>query len=156
MKIFVGFIVGLCLASCAGPAHQTSPYERSDAHKDEIRDLWIQIRGWRVEAGMTPDPSTAVIRATAPMSIGRLQICPANPRTETCQDVCNLKDAICANAARICDIAAKLGGDPWADGKCASSKASCKESRARCCECAEDEPPPPDAGAPDAPAAGEQ
>lgn len=157
--VTVGLALGIALVSCAGQARKATPYEVSDARKDDIRDLWIQIRGWRVEAGMDPDPSTVLITSQVRIGMGspRLRICPVNPRTEVCQDVCTLKDAICSNAARICDIARELGGDPWADGKCASAKASCKEARARCCRCAEGEPPADDDAAADRepPAGGE-
>ena len=66
-----------------------------------------------------------------------MRICPDEyePVTEECQDVCSLAGAICENADSICRIAGELPGDTWAEGKCDSAKASCKEAKERCCSC---------------------
>jgi hypothetical protein len=58
---------------------------------------------------------------------------------ETCNDVCSLADAICDNAEQICILADELGKqDTWAQGKCASAKASCRDAKKKCCGCSED------------------
>jgi hypothetical protein len=128
-------------AGCAAaerPGGDAERYGALDARKDDIRELWMQIRDWRVELAMPADP-TPGDAATLAQAIGRLRRCrmpDAAPPEGTCGDVCNLKDAICDNAVSICRIAAELDGDAWADGKCASAKASCKEATDRCCACA--------------------
>ena len=59
---------------------------------------------------------------------------PAEP-TNTCNDVCTIAENICENAAAICRISDELENDRWADEKCASAKASCKEAKETCCGC---------------------
>jgi hypothetical protein len=70
-------------------------------------------------------------------SVDQIRICRVekDPTTAVCTDTCNLKDAICDNAESICRIAGELGNDDWADKKCSSAKASCKEATQKCCEC---------------------
>jgi hypothetical protein len=116
-----------------------------DARKDDIRDLWMQIREWRVELAMPADP-TPGDKALLAQAVKALRRCPATDAAEgACGDVCNLKDAICDNADSICRIADELGDDAWAAGKCTSAKASCKEATDRCCGCTEDAARPADA-----------
>ena len=68
---------------------------------------------------------------------GAQRVCQAQVPS-TCNDVCNLADAICDNAERICEIAAELGSDDkLGQEKCASAKASCREAKQRCCSCAD-------------------
>ena len=133
-----GAVLGAALASCASQPREPS-YAYVDARRDDIRDLWMQIRQWRVEGGMAADPRAHVIRTAGSASVGTLRVCPADPETDRCRDVCNLKDAICDNAERICGIAEEIGNDPWSAEKCASAKASCKEARERCCRCASEQ-----------------
>ncbi|MEZ4400946.1 MAG: hypothetical protein R3B06_13050 [Kofleriaceae bacterium] len=54
----------------------------------------------------------------------------------TCTDVCTLADAICGNADRICELAATLPGDAWAEQRCDAGKATCQAAGERCCSCA--------------------
>lgn len=54
----------------------------------------------------------------------------------TCTEACTLKQSICANATRICEIAAQLGGsDRYANDKCNRGTASCEAAKQRCCNC---------------------
>ena len=54
----------------------------------------------------------------------------------TCTESCNLKSSICTNAAKICEIAGKLGGaDSYANDKCNRGTASCDAAKKRCCNC---------------------
>lgn len=121
--------------SCAGrPAPQWQAQQMS---KNEITALWTQIRDWRREAGMGVDPSPNTVFAMSRQSASAAdQTCPHRV-PDACGDVCNLAEAICDNAESICAIAAELGDDPWARGKCTSAKASCREARQQCCNCAE-------------------
>ena len=50
-------------------------------------------------------------------------------------DTCKISNDICVNADRICDIAADLGGDAWADEKCESATMACEEAAQQCEEC---------------------
>lgn len=130
--------VGTLATSCATRSPEPS-YAQVDASRDEIRTLWHQIRNWRVEGGMGADPQSHVIRATDSYTVRALRVCPAVPESDRCRDVCNLKDAICDNAARICGLSDEIGNDPWSAEKCSSAKASCKEARERCCRCTAEE-----------------
>src|SRR5204862_6889849 len=101
-----------------------------ESPKDQSQALWKDIQEQRVEDGLPPDP---IIGARDPVLMGRvdkIRECrdDRDPTTKTCQDTCSLKEGICDNAESICRIADDLDGDPWADGKCKSAKASCKEA----------------------------
>jgi hypothetical protein len=110
----------------------------ADPRDNEITALWTQIRDWRREARMdlepTPQSVFAVRNARAPEVA---KVCPlGHPVPATCSDVCNFADAICDNAETICNLADELGkGDEYAQDKCASAKASCREGKQRCCDC---------------------
>lgn len=114
-------------------------YEDIDESREEIRQLWREIREWRVSGGMDADPQTHAMRATDRHTVDALRSCPARPETDRCRDVCDLKDAICDNAERICRIARRIGNDPWSEERCSRAKASCREARERCCECIAEE-----------------
>jgi hypothetical protein len=106
----------------------------------EIIALWTQIRDWRMEAKMDLDPDPATLISIKGQSVKNAQrVCPdGHAVPTTCNDVCNLADAICDNAERICDIAAELGPtDKLGVEKCESAKGSCKEAKQRCCSCSE-------------------
>lgn len=58
------------------------------------------------------------------------------PKASTCGDVCKLKDSICGNKDRICDIADnQLPNDDWAQKQCTSAKDSCTRATKRCDSC---------------------
>jgi len=130
--LLVGTAVGVGLAAC-GPKRQMMAAGEIDLRKKEVQDLWIQIREWRVDRRWSAEPAAGK-RLPAVKDIRRCQT-PKEPSTDTCQDTCNLKDAICDNAQDICRIAGELDGDAWADEKCRSARASCKEATEKCCEC---------------------
>jgi hypothetical protein len=57
-------------------------------------------------------------------------------RSDTCTQTCTIKESICKNAARICQLAIDLGGnDAYANDKCSSGNASCEAAKQRCCGC---------------------
>ena len=138
--------------SCSGKQAASHPplasseyYQQADKRKEEILDLWMQIRTWRVdELGLPANPHRTELSAVYRSSIRRLRVCPKQPKPKTpkCTDVCTIKEAICDNAADICRIAGELPSDGWARDKCTSAKASCKEARQRCCGCIAKEPEP--------------
>jgi hypothetical protein len=117
-------------------------YAVVDARKNEILQLWGNIQDWRVELGMRPAPPVPLVQSVFHVPMSRLRICRQHPRTDTCADVCSIKDNICDNAEEICRIADDLNGDRWAKEKCANAKASCEEARERCCSCITGEPEP--------------
>ncbi len=136
--------VGVSACGTASPQSKATPAMSPpnligphDREKQDIQDLWMQIREWRVEKGWGTEPPRDMIRQIRRMSVHQLRMCPANPepRTTSCRDVCNISEAICDNAESICRIAAQLGNDSWAQEKCENAKASCKEATERCCEC---------------------
>jgi hypothetical protein len=131
----VGAACGWAAAACGGSAPQRTWPEQS-ARRNEIIQLWAQIRDWRREAGMEVEPEPAAVMAMSRMSVtsaARACVPPPAPRG-ACGDVCSLGDAICDNAESICGIADELD-DAWARDKCDSAKASCREARERCCSC---------------------
>jgi hypothetical protein len=138
-----GLLLLLAFAmSCAGKGQAPSQFVRSDARKDEIKMLWGQIREWRAEIHLRGvEPTSHMIQRYLHVSMHDLRqelanMCeqPTEP-TDTCNDVCSIAENICENAEAICRIAGELDNDHWADQKCASAKASCKEAKQRCCDC---------------------
>lgn len=112
------------------------------AKENQITALWTQIRGFRHEMGMDVEPSPILI-AQPPMNVNDAKrACPdAHKVPESCNDVCSLADAICDNAEAICGLADELGKtDDFAQGKCTSAKASCREAKQRCCGCSDKAP----------------
>lgn len=134
--VLIGALLAAVLVACASQSAQSPAI---DPRKDEIQNEWQEIRDWRVKNGMTPDPDMRAERFFGSVPDIRKCTTEREPTTELCTDTCGLKDAICDNAEHICRIAEDLNGDPWADGKCDSAKASCKEATAKCCKCTERE-----------------
>jgi len=115
--------------------------------QNEIQTLWTQIRDWRHEAGWDVDPHREDVIAVVGTSVKQVQqVCPENHAVPAaCSDVCSLADAICDNAEQICILADELGKqDTWAQDKCTSAKASCREAKKKCCgKCSETKVVPP-------------
>ena len=127
------------IAACAGQKSAAPQAMAMDPRKTEIQDLWMQVRDWRVENGMSADPEVPMAKTFPAIPTIRKCSVEREPTTEVCQDTCSLKDAICYNAEKICRIASDLGNDTWAESKCDSAKASCKEATTKCCECTKKE-----------------
>ena len=133
----VGLLAGMAIGACV--KHEPGPgWQRGYEKRNEITALWTQIREWRQEAGMDLEPAPKTIlqveNRTA-KKIARERLCPAKPPPPACDDVCGLSEAICENSESICGIAAELAPDDWAEQKCNSAKASCREAKQRCCSC---------------------
>lgn len=129
-----GLLAGLVIAACATTGPLTPP--RGDK-KNEITALWTQIRDWRVEAhmGVNPSDKTLIEMTNKPVKTAA-NVCPdSHVAPPACTDICDLAEAICENATNICAIAAELAPDAWAEEKCTSAKASCKEAKQQCCGC---------------------
>lgn len=126
----------LAAIACGGP-NRSIELQKQDK-RTEIISLWTQIRGWRQDAGMNLDPGPdSLIGVRGKTVQGAQPVCRVQVPT-TCNDVCNLADAICDNAERICDIATELGpDDKLGQEKCESAKASCREAKQNCCGCAD-------------------
>lgn len=142
--VLSGVAMGAGLGACA-TTQPTVSYEQIDQRKQEIAMLWSQIRGWRQDAGLrgVEPPPRAILEMRGKTMAQAKRVCPqrVQPQTQHCSDVCSLADAICENADRICRIADELESDAWANGKCSSAKASCKEARQACCRCWSEESP---------------
>ena len=132
-------LFALVIVACVrAPKH----VEGGDKHA-MITALWTQIRDWRREAHMDLEPTRQTVFQWGGRTVQEAKaVCADNhPVPETCNDVCNLADAICDNAETICNIAAELGkDDDYAQEKCANAKASCREAKQRCCQCSEGAP----------------
>lgn len=140
--VIAGIALGATIASvvaCGGV-----PSVKGFDKRNEISNLWTQIRGWRHEAKMDLDPSTQLMQVLRGKSVGDAKmVCKAN-QTESpaCSDICSIADAICDNAERICELADDLGkGDSFGQEKCTSAKASCREAKQRCCGCSDTKTP---------------
>jgi hypothetical protein len=122
-------------ASCGGT-------QKRDSRKaDEIITLWAQIRDSRHEAGLPAEPRHEDVIASAPKSVEEARhVCPESHAVPpTCGDVCSIGEFICDNAEQICILADELGkDDQWAQDKCSSAKASCRDAKKLCCKCSED------------------
>lgn len=126
--------LAVVLAAC-GSSNKSVELMKQDK-RTEIIALWTQIRSWRLDAKMSLDPAPDSLLGVRGQTVQVAQrVCQAQVPT-TCNDVCNLSDAICDNAERICEIAAELGpDDKLGVEKCESAKASCREAQQRCCRC---------------------
>ena len=140
MKGIAGIALGVAIAvivACGGAA---PPYdwEKKLRLENEITSLWTQIRDWRREAKMDLEPvpnDLITVRGRGVQQIRRM-CTAAHEVPARCNTVCDLGTAICDNAEAICQIADELGkDDEYAQGKCASAKASCREANDRCCTC---------------------
>jgi hypothetical protein len=144
VMVMVMGLVGAGAGACA-TTQPTVSYE-------QIAMLWSQIRGWRQDAGLrgVEPPPRAILEMRGKTMAQATRVCPqrVQAQTQRCTDVCSLADAICENADRICRIADDLAGDAWANGKCSSAKASCKEARQACCRCWSEEAPAAEGAAP--------
>lgn len=132
-------IVAMAIAAACGAQNQNLDLTRQDK-RTEIIALWTQIRSWRQEANMELDPAPQTVFEMRKQTVQNAErVCPdGHVVPTTCNEVCNLADAICDNAERICDIAAELGpGDKLGQEKCESAKASCREAKQRCCRCSD-------------------
>jgi hypothetical protein len=133
--------LGIVLATAIALAVACGSRQKVDTRKqDEITALWTQIRNWRREAHLPVDPRREDVIALEPVPVDQAKhVCPdAHPIPPSCGDVCSLADAICDNAESICILADELGkGDKWAQDKCASAKASCRDAKQLCCKCSE-------------------
>lgn len=133
MRIVAALLVGLVIGACVAHKGTYTPANRS-----EITALWTQIRDWRREAGMDVEPPVAAVNQADRMDVStarKAPICRTYTPTPACDDVCSLADAICDNATNICELASGMPGDTWAEDKCNSAKASCREAKERCCSC---------------------
>jgi hypothetical protein len=106
------------------------PNAHSPQQHDEILVLWTQIREWRNETGLAPDPNCATLMSFAPTDEHLPGGC-AQPKHTTI-DACALGDAICDNAEQICIISGELDDNMWAHDKCTSATASCREVQQLC------------------------
>lgn len=137
MKAIVALFALMVFVFACGPKHADS----GTTKKNEISNLWTQIRGWRLEAGLPVEPRHEDVISVVGTTVKEVQrVCPEGHNVpQTCNDVCSIADAICDNAESICSLADELGkSDTWAQDKCASSKASCRDAKKKCCACSED------------------
>jgi hypothetical protein len=128
-------IIAIAVA-CGGPNRNVELMKQDK--RTEIIALWTQIRSWRLDAEMPLDPAPKTVFEMRKQTVqGAQRVCQAQVPT-TCNDVCNLADAICDNAERICEIAAELGpDDKLGQEKCESAKGSCREAKKNCCGCSD-------------------
>lgn len=159
--ILIGLGLAIAIAACAQGSQQSrSPVAAGpiasgsraagdvdiDPRKQDIIRLWGEIGDWREKQGLVRDPldgmSRTDVQAIPKSPVAKIRQCPGEeepPKTDECTEVCTLKDDICDNAAAICRIADDLGDDAWAQKRCRSAKASCKEATDKCCGCLADE-----------------
>lgn len=139
MRAALVALVVLAVPGCPGPTKVEPDWQIRMQKENQVTALWTQIRDWRREAGMDVDPSPTLISAPPKTVSDAKRVCPDSHKVPaTCSDICSLADAICDNAEAICGIADELGKqDDFAQGKCTSAKASCREAKQRCCGCSD-------------------
>ncbi|HEU0031331.1 MAG TPA: hypothetical protein VFQ53_11910 [Kofleriaceae bacterium] len=148
-----GAIAGLVAAALIVACSKQTPRTQSDERFVKlglITQLWMQIRGFRAEAGMELDPPQALELQWRGKTVNEAsRVCPdGHDVPKACGEVCSLAENICDNAEAICGLADELGKDDrLAQEKCTSAKASCREAKQRCCACSA---APPDASVPPA------
>lgn len=146
-----GLAAGWLVACGAAPQKSAAPPAATESTagvgggrpSDEIRRLDEEITVQMADLGLAPPSQTeltemVVAHATPALPAAgttAASACEPPPTEPRCQDACTLADSICANAARICELAAELPHDGWAQERCASGKASCDRARTRCCAC---------------------
>jgi hypothetical protein len=135
-------VVLALVAACGGPQ------EVDRSHRLELENrvtsLWNDIRAYRRDAGMPLDPPRSFMMQFQGRSVQEAaRVCVDGHQVPPrCDEVCSLSDNICDNAEEICNIANELGkGDEYAQDKCTSAKASCREAKQRCCNCSATPPP---------------
>jgi hypothetical protein len=139
MKLVFALLLGL-VACSKGRAPGAPPPMGPHAHDPEIETLdreigdalaKMQLARPQVVPGSAPDLAmSSKVNVTAAED-------PACKRGagDTCTQSCTLADSICKNAKRICEIASKLGNDPWANDKCTGGTESCRVAHENCCNC---------------------
>lgn len=122
-----GLLVGmLALAACGGGAAK-----KTTELPPPSRDSRAEID--RLDAAIAADLAKLESSTPAPAAMVEGVCSPAT--TPVCTEACTLKDSICANATKICEIAGKLGTDAYANDKCTRGTASCDAAKQRCCNC---------------------
>ena len=138
MKVAVGIALVATFVMAVACGGSGKNWGARYQQKNEISIRLSEIREWRREMGLglEPHPQDVIQIQRGGGSVRQLKaVCPdGHAVNESCADVCTLADHICDNAESICNIAAELGAqDTWAQEKCASAKASCREAKKKCC-----------------------
>jgi len=132
----------VAVAACGG-AQQPSALDHRLELENRVTVLWSQIREFRRDAQMPLDPPRSSVFQFHSRTVQEAaRVCSDGHEVPPrCNDVCSIADNICDNAEAICNIADELGkGDEYAQDKCASAKASCREAKQRCCACSAQAP----------------
>src|SRR5436190_24126780 len=101
------------VATDAGPPLSGRPDELRAKIAQLDEDILRDMQEAQVEP---PDATMSASMASTPMADVR-QVCEHAPG-DRCEDVCKLGGSICDNASSICDLAAQLPGDAWAEERC--------------------------------------
>jgi hypothetical protein len=159
MRIASGLALGVAFAAvvaCASqravmPIASAPPSEAAvlpaphGAQHDEITRLDREIEQQLAQLGLpTSQPPPCAADGCARPTAEQMSTANALPSSdatckpapsEPCQTSCTFANSICSNAKRICELADELGGDAYANEKCARGTESCQRSREKCCGC---------------------
>ncbi len=146
----VGVVAGVCgaaaIAACAAGGRAPAAAGVVPAMvtpggtdgRSEIQRLDRELAAAREKLGL-PEPVDLGPGPPSPLAVTPQPPTPdptCHPaKTDACSDTCTLADAICADAAKICELAQQLPGDTWAAGRCTAGDQSCTAARGRCCGC---------------------
>jgi len=148
LAVAAGSLLAACASSSKSPQARSSVPAEAGAtepeaaswqltRKEDIQTHWAEIATWRKGLGLKSEPQVlpAALLSSQVLELRTCEESDVPAETQTCTDICSVKDNICDNAEDICRIAEELGDDAWADEKCVSAKASCKEAKEMCCGC---------------------
>lgn len=151
IAIALGFVCAIAIA-CGGARKQSAmpPPEATSGgampavdRKGEIEQLEGEIRADLARMGLpeqSPELAPTCTDCSPQQMSNDIKLhaddTTCQPGTsDTCRDSCRLADSICTSAKKICTIAADMGNDTWANGKCVDGKSSCDRANKRCCGC---------------------
>lgn len=137
LAVGVGLGAFVACMSAHAPQTRTLKTEERVALVTEMENLSSDIRNYRKEIGLAPNPISPLNSIEIRKTPDGRHVCPdGHVAPPVCGDVCNTSDYICDNSKRICEIAKQLGeDDAFAKNKCTSASASCTESKQKCCDC---------------------
>jgi len=142
------FILSIALAhlSCSAPRNYQTAQSRTvppvaSPENQEVARLYDELRHAQTKISnyTNPDPASQSVETenkstNAGYDFSGQDVASAS----SCEEVCTLKENICKNADRICELAKEMEegkSKEWAQTKCTESNETCDQARVRCKNC---------------------